>query len=86
MVPGKYDGLYVTHKSEDHEDWKKRREAWRSRKPDGDKKETDKEKNNSEPKKLVLSDNLKAALLTRCDLTGAQADALIKEAQDESDF
>ena len=27
VVPGKYDGLYVTHKPEDHDDWKKRREA-----------------------------------------------------------
>ena len=77
VVSGKCDGVYVTHKSEDHDDWRKRREAWRSRKSDN-RKEAENEKDESEPKKLVVSNNLKAALLTRCDLIGAQADALIK--------
>ena len=37
-------------------------------------------------KKMVLSENHKAALLTRCNLTGAQVDALLKEAQEDTDF
>ena len=85
VVPDKYVGLYVEHKPEDHEEWKKRREAWRSRTPDS-KKGADNDKKESESKKLVLSYTLKAALITRCDLTGAQADALLKEVQDELDF
>ena len=27
VVLEKYDGLYITHKPENHDDWKKRREA-----------------------------------------------------------
>jgi len=38
------------------------------------------------PKKLTLTDTLKTALLTKCDITGAQADALIREAETEADF
>ena len=85
VVAGKYNGLYVTRKQEDHDDWMKRREAWRSRKSENS-KEAENQKDELEPKRLVLSNNLKAALLTRCDLTGAQADDLIQEAQDDSDF
>jgi len=35
---------------------------------------------------LTLTDTLKTALMTKCDITGAQADALIKEAESEADF
>ena len=85
VVKDKYDGLYVTHKPEDHEEWRKRREAWRSRKTDN-RRETESGKYESGSRKLVLSENLKAALLTKCELTSDQADRLIKEAQIDSDF
>jgi len=87
VLPGKYDGLYVTHKPEDHEDWLKRKEERRA-KFSKDKTSNDKSaaKTDNGNKNLVLTDNLRAALLTRCDLTGAQADALIKDAQNDVDF
>ena len=88
VIPGRYDGLYVTHKPEDHEEWVQKKEVRKAkfvkeRKNDGNGPKDDSEGTN---KKLALTDTLKAALLTRCDLTGAQADALIREAQDEADF
>ena len=60
VVPGEYDGLYVTHKPEHHDDWKKRREAWRVRRSDT-KKQQESGQNDSDQKKLVLMDTLKAA-------------------------
>ena len=78
VVPGKYDGLYVTHKAVDHDKWKKKRDAWRARKPDNKNKDAEERPSSENNKKLVLSNNLKAALLTRCDLTDAQADVLLR--------
>jgi len=77
----------VTHKAVDHDEWKKKRDAWRARKPDNKNKDAEEKPSSENNKKLVLSNNLKAALLTRCDLsTDAQADALLRECQDDSDF
>ena len=89
VIPGTYNGLYVTHKPEDHEEWKKRRDNWRAKTCNStfnSKPKEEVEKQDGDNKKLALTDTLKAALLTRCDLMGAQADALIKEAQDDEDF
>ena len=86
---GKYEGLYVTHKPEDHEEWAKNRNRFKRReKKDDDTKESSKDNSTlkENEKSLTLSNSLKAALLTRCDLSAAQADALIKEARMEADF
>jgi len=88
VQPGKYNGLYVTHKPEDHDDWVQKKEARRARFAKENSKEDKPSTSGDETaKKLVLTENLKAALLTRCDLTGAQADALLEEARSgEADF
>ena len=89
VYQGKYDGLYVTHKPEDHDEWAKNRNRFKKRekKDEKDKEMTSNEfANNANENSLALSNSLKAALLTRCDLTAAQADALIKEAREEVDF
>ena len=44
------------------------------------------EESEEPPKKLSLTDTLKTTLMTKCDITGAQADALIREAETEADF
>jgi len=88
VSPGRNDGLYVTHKPEDHEEWAKNRNRFKKNKKDDEKKE-DKDNESStksNDKSLALSNSLKAALLTRCDLTAAHADALIMEAKEEADF
>ena len=86
VSPGKYEGLYVTHKPEDHDEWARNRNRFKKRdKKDDDNKKEDKSlqpQENGNTKSLALSNSLKAALLTRCDLTAAQADALINEARD----
>ena len=87
VVPGTYDGLYVTHKPEDHDEWKRKRDNWSAKTKGNDSKPSDEpQKQVGKETKLAFTDTLKAALLTRCDLTDAQADALIKEVQEESDF
>ena len=84
VLTGHYDGLYVTHKPEDHDEWQQRKDARnKARNNGGVAADT---KPVSEEKKLALTDSLKAALLTRCDLTGAQVDALLNEARQEADF
>ena len=87
---GNYDGLYVTHKPEDHDEWAKNRNRFKKREKKDESYKQDENSNetpdNEKEKSLALSNSLKAALLTRCDLTAAQADALIKEAREEVDF
>ena len=84
VSPGKYDGLYVTHKPENHDKWVKNRNRFKSHEK---KEESEINASNKEnDKSLALSNSLKAALLTRCDLSAAQADALIQEARDQTDF
>ena len=88
-VEGSYDGLYVTHKPDEHDEWKKNKFQFRRNKFSRDKKmdaEEDKSEDESSEKKLTISDNLKAALLTHCDLTGAQINEIIQDAQSHSDF
>ena len=81
---GKYEGLYVTHKPEDHDEWAKNRNRFKKREKKEEKSSQPQEE--GQEKSLALSNSLKAALLTRCDLSAAQADALIKEAREEADF
>ena len=77
VVPVKYNGLCMTYEPEDHDNWKKSREAWRFRKPES-KKESEDDKKEPKFKKVVLPNTFKAALLTRYDLTGDQAEDLLK--------
>ena len=87
---GKYDGLYVTHKPEDHDEWQKKKDASLQRKRDNKAKmnQENKVSQNQEDasKKLMLTDTLKAALLTHSDMTGAQVEELIAEVEQNSDF
>ena len=84
VSPGQYEGLYVTHKPEDHHEWAKNRNCFKKREKYAEK--PNEPSDNGDNRSLVLSNSLKAALLTRCDLTKAQADALLKEAREEADF
>ena len=88
VYPDKYNGLYVTHKPEDHEDWVKRKESFRNKFSKKKPKDDNDDKDDEEPsqKKLTLSNSLKSALMTRCDISAAQADALLQEAENDADF
>ena len=84
-VDGTYDGLYVTHRPEEHEDWKKNKFQFRCEKFQKNKKKED-EIEESSNKSLMINDNLKTALLTHSDLTGAQIDESNNEAHAQADF
>ena len=87
---GKYDGLYVTHKPEDHDEWQKKKDASLQRKRNYKAKmnqeNKDSQHRNDDSKKLVLTDTLKAVLLTHSDMTGAQVEELIADVGQTSDF
>ena len=88
-VEGSYEGLYVTHKPEEHEEWKNNRSQFRRKKYLDKKKDNSdegKEKDSDTSKKLVINENLKAALLTHSDLSALQIDEIIEDAQSQADF
>jgi hypothetical protein len=60
-VEGKFDGLYVKHKPEDHDNWK---EEQKKRRGKSKKSKTD-SGGSSGGNSLTLSDKLKSALLTK---------------------
>ena len=87
-VEGSYDGLYVTHKPEEHDEWKCNRNQFRRKRYETRKKEESNESKDVEDnkKKLVINDNLKAALLTHSDLSSIQIDKILEDAASHSDF
>ena len=71
---GKFDGLYMQHKREDHDEWKKRRDEkratyYRKGKNEGNTTSENAEKNN----KLVLKESMTAALVTNFQISEDQA-------------
>ena len=89
-IQGQYDGLYVTHKPEDHDAWLKReneRLAKRRRAKDNPKESEEARKaDENGTKKLVISDSLKSALTTQMDISPEQIEALVNETEGSSDF
>ena len=89
-MEGKYDGLYVTHKPEEHDEWLQRKNARLSRKKctknDAKSDESSNKKEDEDSNKLVISDSLKAALMTHMDISPYQVEALMKEAEGSADF
>ena len=70
---GKFDGLYMQHKPEDHDEWKKRRDEKRAiyRKGKKDKNTSSDDKENND--KLVLKESMTAALVTNFQISEDQA-------------
>ena len=83
---GLYDGLYVTHRPEDHDAWVDRKKNWNKRKkpsmntPSGTASSSDA----SATSKLTLSNNLKAAMITNFQCTSEQAERLWSEVAQDS--
>ena len=77
--PGKYDGLYVNHKPEQHADWKANKD--KDSKARKERNSTPSDNNNSNSKdttdtKLTLSENMKAAMVTNFNCTSEEASQL----------
>ena len=89
-IEGQSDGLYVTHKPEDHDPWLKRKnerlEKRRRAKDNNNGSEEAKQPDHDGTKKLVISDSLKATLMTHMDISPEQIDALVQEDVRGSDF
>ena len=86
---GKYDGLNVTHKPEEHDEWLKRKNERIAKKKKAKyaQKEGDYDKKTDENgSKLVISDLLKAALMMHMDISPEQVDAIVQEAKGSADF
>ena len=73
---GAFDGLYCTHKPEDHDEWKANRNAW---KKDKDKK--DGNPTESRTKSLSVSQKLKSVLCTKLMLSDEDAEEICKDCQ-----
>ena len=74
-VEGSYDGLYVRHRPEDHEDWQARKDERKRQKSSSSSNQQ------VESQKLSMSDKLKSALMTRCDLSESEVDNLFIESK-----
>ena len=83
---GVYDGLYVTHKPEDHDAWQDRKRNWSKNKSSSGQSSsrTASGNNPSSTDKLTLSNNLKAAMVTNFQCTSEQAERLWSEVVQDS--
>jgi hypothetical protein len=71
---GHFDGLYMPHKPEDHDEWKRNRDEKRAAYKKG--KKSDNKENTSSSGgggKLVLKDNMTAAMMTNFQISADQA-------------
>ena len=88
-IEGKYDGLYVTHKPEEHNEWLKRKNdciAKKKRTKESQNYGEEDKKPDEDGSKLVITDSLKAALMTHMDISSEQVDAIVQEAEGSADF
>jgi hypothetical protein len=82
------NGMYVTHKPQDHEQWhlnKEKRKKWKSSSADSDSTTSKKSKsvsvlNDSAASKLSLSKSLQAALVMTAGITESQFKKIWKDA------
>jgi hypothetical protein len=70
-------GLYVTHKPENHVDWKEKKRQKTSNNSNGN-------SNGNQQGKLSLNDKLKAAMMTKFKCSATDAAALLKDCNEES--
>lgn len=72
-------GMYVTHKPGDHVDWQENKR--RKKQQAGD---NDKNGNSDDKKKMTLSENMKAAMVTKFKCSPADADSIWKSVYGDS--
>ena len=84
---GEFDGLYMTHKPEDHHIWQKQKDERiaKFKKKKEEKKKSNgggNTQNNNNKKSFTMSDKLKTALCTQGQLTPEQLDNIVESARD----
>ena len=85
----KYDGLYVTHKPKEYNEWLKRKNdciAKKKKAKESQNAGNDDKKVEEDGSRLVVSDSFKAALMTHMDIFLEQVDAIVQEAEGSEDF
>ena len=76
-------GMYVTHKPEDHVDWKENKRR-KKEQESGDKDKSDRNDTSDDKKKMTLSENMKAAMVTKFKCSPADADSIWKSVYGDS--
>ena len=78
---GKFNGLYCTHKPEEHDEWKA---SWKAKKPWKPSNERPAAESNEakKAKTLSVSQKLKSVLCTKLMLTNEDAEEICKECQE----
>ena len=71
VYKNRYDGLYMDHKSEDHDEWKTTKKGFNKGRDD------DSGTDGSEKKKLSLNKKMKYALMTKLKLSDSSAEELL---------
>ena len=81
-----YNGLYVTHRPKDHDDWADCKRNWRNNKSSSGQSlsGTASGNNPSSTDKLTLSNNLETAMVTNFQCTSEQAERLWSEVVQDS--
>ena len=88
---GDFDGLYVTHHPDNHDEWAERKATFKNHRKN---KTTDKpstestgeNSSNSTNEKLILKDSMKTALLFYFDISDVQVNEILQQAHENSDF
>ena len=83
---GLFDGLYMPHKPSEHDEWKKkkdeRRAAYKEKKKANSSANSTSSKGDKGKIKLELTEAMKNALVTDCNMTEEQATALWTKLQE----
>ena len=74
---GLFNGLYCTHKPENHDEWKAKDRAWRKNR---NANQSNNDNSNSKPQGLVVTDKLKEVLCSRLMLSDKDVENICKEA------
>ena len=81
VYPGFYDGLYVTHPPDQHDQWKDRQDRFKKRGKYADSANTGNQQPGSSAPRAILNDKLQAVLMTSHGFSQLQLDQLMKEAE-----
>ena len=79
VMDGVYDGMYVKHPEDKHDEWLERKKGWKKGSKDTATSNDAQTTGADTTPKLTLSNNLKAALVTNFNCSEADANSLWSE-------
>ena len=75
---GTYDGMYVMHPPEKHDEWQVRKDEFKANKKNKGEHKSDSNSKDSTVKSFKLTDQLKAALCTKGQMTAETIDKILQ--------